>query len=62
MSVRLYQGLTYDTYKGALATAQGMYFSALGNNDVKGVERWGAEEARLTGILNHWETISKEQD
>ena len=53
-NLRLYQGLTYDAYKGALATAQGRYFDALGNNDQHEIQRWGAEEARLQEIMDNW--------
>ena len=59
--MKLYNGLTYDAHKGALATAQGMYFKALGDNDANGVERWGAEEARITAIIDNWETLAVEQ-
>lgn len=53
-NIRLYQGLTYDTHKGALALAQAEYFKALADNDADGVQRWGAEEARLSEILDNW--------
>lgn len=57
-NIRLYNGLTYDAHKGALATVQAQYFQALGNNDALGVERWGAEEARIQSILDNWNTLS----
>lgn len=57
-NLRLYQGLTYDAHKGALATAQAEYFRALGNNNASSVERWGAEEARIQSILDNWNTLS----
>jgi len=59
--MKLYNGLTYDAHKGALATAQGMYFSALGKNKPNEVERWEAEEARIQTILDNWETLANDQ-
>ena len=53
-NLRLYQGLTYDTYKNSLATVQGKYFEALADADADGVMRWGKEEARLQEIMDNW--------
>ena len=57
-NIRLYNGLTYDAHKNALATAQAMHIAALDRHSEEDKNRWAAEEARITAILDNWNVLS----
>ena len=59
MTNRLYNGLTRDTHKGALATAQAMHIRAVADDYCsEEIEKWSAECLRIETILNNWDNLT----
>ena len=49
MTDRLYNGLTRDTHKGALATAQAMHIRAIADDYCsEEIEKWSASASKLS--------------
>lgn len=59
--MKLYNGLTYDAHKGALATVTAEYHRAFKREDIKATTRWGREIERINQIMANWETLAVEQ-
>ena len=56
--MRLYQGLTYDAYRGALKTANHEFNYACRKELMADITRWKKERDRLLAIVTNWTTLT----
>ena len=56
----VYNNLTRASYLNALAETQGLYLRAIATDDEQGQNTWNGEVARISNILENWETLSVE--